>query len=158
MRHNKKGFTLIELLVVVAIIGLLAAMAVIALSNARAKARDARRVSDVRQVQTALEMYFLDNNAYPNITGGTNTGTIEGKCLSSISGWSAAPCTGTTYMAVAPSNPTPVNDGSCPSTGVGAVYTYSYDNSGASYTIKYCLGSATGGLTAGTRTASPAGL
>jgi type IV pilus assembly protein PilA len=158
MRHNKKGFTLIELLVVVAIIGLLAAMAVVALSNARAKARDARRVADVRQVQTALEMYYLDNNAYPNVTGGANTLSIEGKCLSSASGWSATPCTGTSYMAVAPSNPTPANDGSCASTGVGAVYSYSYENSGASYSIKYCIGAAVGGLSSGTRTASPAGL
>ena len=53
---NKKGFTLIELLVVIAIIGLLSTLAVVSLNNARAKARDAKRVSDVKQISTLVEM------------------------------------------------------------------------------------------------------
>jgi len=53
-RH--RGFTLIELLVVIAIIGLLSTMAVIQLNDARAKARDARRISDVKQLATIIEM------------------------------------------------------------------------------------------------------
>ncbi len=62
---NKRGFTLIELLVVVAIIGLLSTMAVIALGNARQKARDARRQSDLKILQTAVELYVSDNGAVP---------------------------------------------------------------------------------------------
>jgi len=50
------GFTLIELLVVIAIIGLLSSLAVVSLNSARQKARDARRVSDVRQLATLLEL------------------------------------------------------------------------------------------------------
>ena len=65
MNYNKKAFTLIELLVVIAIIGILATISVIALSNARAKARDAKRIADTKQVSTALEMFFNDNNRYP---------------------------------------------------------------------------------------------
>jgi len=53
---NKKGFTLIELLVVIAIIGLLSTLAVVSLNNARAKARDAKRLSDVKQLSTILEL------------------------------------------------------------------------------------------------------
>ena len=53
---NKKGFTLIELLVVIAIIGLLSTLAVVSLNNARAKARDAKRVSDIKQISILIEM------------------------------------------------------------------------------------------------------
>lgn len=56
----RRGFTLIELLVVIAIIGLLSTMAVISLNDARAKARDARRISDVKQLATILEMEGSD--------------------------------------------------------------------------------------------------
>lgn len=62
---KRKGFTLIELLIVIAIIGLLSTLAVVALVNARAKGRDAKRMTDLKQVQTALELYYNDNEAYP---------------------------------------------------------------------------------------------
>lgn len=65
MKKNHRGFTLIELLVVIAIIGILASIIVASLNGARAKARDARRMSDARNVQTALEMYYNDNTIYP---------------------------------------------------------------------------------------------
>ena len=62
MRHYKQnGFTLIELLVVIAIIGLLSTLAVVSLNGARAKARDARRVADLKAVQSALELYRGDS-------------------------------------------------------------------------------------------------
>jgi prepilin-type N-terminal cleavage/methylation domain-containing protein len=63
---KKQGFTLIELLVVIAIIGLLASIVLVALNTARAKARDARRIGDLKQIQLALEMYYDDNNGYPS--------------------------------------------------------------------------------------------
>ena len=65
--NNKKGFTLIELLVVVTIIGLLATMILVSLNAARTKARDIRRIAELRQVALALEMYYDDNPdmAYP---------------------------------------------------------------------------------------------
>ena len=53
----KKGFTLIELLVVIAIIGLLSSVVFASLNSARVKARDAKRLHDLRQVGLALSLY-----------------------------------------------------------------------------------------------------
>ena len=67
MKNNNKGFTLIELLVVIAIIGLLSTLAVVSLNSARVKARDARRMSDLKQISTAVELYAAqdDSGVYP---------------------------------------------------------------------------------------------
>jgi prepilin-type N-terminal cleavage/methylation domain-containing protein len=62
---NKKGFTLIELLVVISIIALLSSIVLSTLSDARGKARDAKRIQDLRQLQIAIETYYTDNGCYP---------------------------------------------------------------------------------------------
>lgn len=67
-RTHMKGFTLIELLVVVAIIGILATVVLSSLNSARSKARDAKREQDIKTIQTALEIYYLENGYYPTTT------------------------------------------------------------------------------------------
>lgn len=55
-----KGFTLIELLVVISVIGMLASIVLVSLGPARARARDAKRVSDIRQISLAMELCYGD--------------------------------------------------------------------------------------------------
>ncbi len=69
LQPRQRGFSLIELLVVIAIIGLLSTITYVTLDRARAKARDAKRLADITQVQKLLEIYINDKGEYPNATG-----------------------------------------------------------------------------------------
>jgi len=109
---KKRAFTLIELLVVIAIIGILASMALVALSGTRAKARDATRKSDLRQIKTALEIYYSDQNPNGYATVATAAAVTE-----DIFGGS-----GQTYMKTLPSDPS-----------AGRVYAYQSD--GTDYVV-----------------------
>lgn len=65
--HNQAGFSLLELLVVISIIGILIAVSVAGFSTAQSRSRDARRRSDVKAIQNAMEQFFAENTTY---TGG----------------------------------------------------------------------------------------
>ena len=138
---NKKGFTLIELLVVIAIIGLLSTLAVVALGSARVKARDSKRLSDLKQVQTALELYYTDNNGYPTASA-VSLGSTNYACLNT-SGFAAVGCS-SPYMGNVPSDP---RSG-----------TYSYTSAASTtYTISATLEGTMSGLS-GTVYATPSGI
>ncbi len=74
---NRKGFTLIELLIVVVIIGILAAIAIPKFANTKQKAIVASMKSDLRNLVTAQEAFFSDNNDYAGSTtaGAQTNGT-----------------------------------------------------------------------------------
>lgn len=61
---KSSGFTLVELLVVIAIIGTLATLLLLQLGVARAKSRDAKRIADINQLRSAVELYFDDNSGH----------------------------------------------------------------------------------------------
>lgn len=106
MKKTAKGFTLIELLVVIAIIGLLSTLAVVALNSARQKARDAKRVSDIKQISTALELFYSDNSGYPMVAATVNLGAGSDVCLynNTTDAFAAAGCANA-YMPVIPAPP-----------------------------------------------------
>lgn len=82
MKRTTRGFTLIELLVVIAIIGILASVVLASLNSAREKSRDARRISDVKQLQLALELYFDASSTYP--VGTTIDGELDPTYIASV--------------------------------------------------------------------------
>jgi len=80
MKIKQKGFTLIELLVVIAIIGLLSTMAVVSLNSARAKARDAKRLNDVKQMANILSIQATEGTGKVALEGCTADGANVTSC------------------------------------------------------------------------------
>jgi len=113
--NSVSGFTLIELLVVISIISILASLLLANFVGVRQRGRDAQRKSDLRQVQSALELYRSDSGLYPDV-------------LPSC-GLSITDATGnTTYMKKTPCDPL-----------TKVPYSYSYDNVTFTYTLYACL-------------------
>lgn len=79
---KSRGFTLIELLVVVAIIGVLSSIIFASTSSGRSKGRDAKLIADIKQLQNALDLYYLDTGRYPVSTNCGATAPNAGWCNS----------------------------------------------------------------------------
>lgn len=161
---NGEGFTLIELLVVVAIIALLTSVALISFMSARQKGRDSKRLSDLVQLNTALELYYSTYKGYPTVAG-TPTPLVPG------------------FAATLPAAPLPA-DGGCemidfrnnvkdnnPNVPAGTMgNTYYYYPSGTVYIATnntqvvpdfayyFCLGNKTGDVPAGIHVVTPKGI
>ena len=97
MTRKNKGFTLIELLVVVAILGLLATIVAVSLTSARARARDSRRVSDIRQIELALELYYAAHQQYPISATSSAFQTLIDEGFLNMSSVPTDPSTGNPY-------------------------------------------------------------
>lgn len=75
----RNGYTIIELLIVTFIIALLVALIAMSLQGNIARARDAKRLADVTQIQKALALYYDINGKYPPIES-ANTGPENDGC------------------------------------------------------------------------------
>lgn len=76
-RHNK-SFTLIELMVVISIIGFLSTIVLVNISSVRAKARDAKRLQDMRQILTAIMLFYDKYGDFPNNLSPGQFGYVAG--------------------------------------------------------------------------------
>ncbi|MDH7476148.1 MAG: prepilin-type N-terminal cleavage/methylation domain-containing protein [Microgenomates group bacterium] len=112
-----KGFTLIEILIVIAILGILTLLISGNFITSLKKGRDARRKTDLEQIQRALEMYYEDKKAYPTPAGSYGL-PFGGQLIDSV--------TGKIYMQKLPQDPLTSNS-------------YNYQSDGTYYKLYSCL-------------------
>lgn len=117
---QRLAFTLIEVLVAVTIVAVLTAIGAVSYSSANRNSRDAKRLADVEDIRTALEMYRADNGHYPDTSAGLSalTDGVDGDI----------------YLVTIPQDPKSSSSG-CD---------YEYISDGQSYTLGVCLEKAAG--------------
>lgn len=144
MKTRRRAFTLIELLIVIFIVSLLATLAVVAYQQARIKARDSKRIADIKQIKTALELFFNENSRYP---------TIEEWNSGSIVSFNS----GEVFMNNIPTAPVPA-DGNC--SEASNIYHYIPNDleSPSSYVVEFCISNQIGELPEGAKELTVSGI
>jgi uncharacterized protein (TIGR02145 family)/prepilin-type N-terminal cleavage/methylation domain-containing protein len=142
--HALSGFTLVELIVVIAIIALLVTLSLIALTNARMASRDSKRMADIKQIQTALDLFYDSQDRYPT------DAEFQSGSLTYFNGNLGT----TTYISI----PTPpaIADGSC--SEAQNAYSYNVSADGSTYTINFCTAKPVDGLPGGKLIAISGGI
>jgi len=130
-----QGFTVLELIIVIVILVVLSSLTLASMSSIRENNRNTKRVADIKEMQTALKMFYRDWGTYPLVV-------TPGAALVSGSN---------TYLLSWPTNPTPRNDGSC----LDQDYIYTTVLSSNSYFIQFCLSATTADVGPGTSYAVP---
>jgi prepilin-type N-terminal cleavage/methylation domain-containing protein len=83
LKKRSQGFTIVELLIVIVVIGILALLVITTYSGIQAKARNAKRQSDIQSLQTQIEAFFSQNGYYPSLTD-MNSGSWLGTNMKSL--------------------------------------------------------------------------
>lgn len=131
MWAKQKGFTIVELLIVIVVIGILAAITIVAFNGVQQRGRDAQRKSDVAAITKALELYYIDKGEYPAGNGST---TINNAWSTTAdASWATLQTKLQPYYAKLPTDPVSTSATNVQSSG----YNYAYfSNIGAGTT--YC--------------------
>ena len=117
---NKKGFTILELLISIAIIAVLSSIIMVSMTGIKKQTRDTRRMSDINEIQKALNLYFTTTNRFPIFTSETIiTGTDAFSTLLEQGGHITQVPTDPAYPEYA--------------------YTYQSDSTGANFNLKFCM-------------------
>ncbi len=83
-KTNYRGFTIVELLIVIVVIGILAAIVVVAFNGITDNARDANRITKIKEISKAIERYYIANGYYPQIIDARG---VESSCGSATENW-----------------------------------------------------------------------
>lgn len=116
----RQGFTLIELLVVVAIIAVLISLILVSLNEVRLKSRDAKRLSDMREIEKALNLYQDNQGNFPIATTAVTITSDDAVSLA---------LEGDLVISNVPIDPLHSS----------LTYTYQSDTSGTTFTLSFCL-------------------
>jgi prepilin-type N-terminal cleavage/methylation domain-containing protein len=125
MKRYTKGFTFIELMVAISIIGVLMLIVFSGVANTRKSARVAQRVSDMKKVQSALDLYYANNKSYPS-TGGLWRGacsSYNGSGAYTANNGLVIPGLAPTYLIKIPTDPQSSDPDHC----------YLYNSNGTDY-------------------------
>lgn len=148
---KRSGFTMIELLITISIIAILAAIGLVSYNIVMKQGRDARRQSDLRAIQSALEQYYHDQGFYPSAKAADDTSgnTVNGlddiltesasTPFTSNTGWPLPSPTPKprTYLQSPPKDPTKAASNRYQYEAVGP--TPPCDNSDSNKCTSYCL-------------------
>ncbi|MBC7869079.1 prepilin-type N-terminal cleavage/methylation domain-containing protein [Candidatus Saccharibacteria bacterium] len=85
--NKKRGFTIVELLIVIVVVGILAAISIVAYGGVQNRARDTIRIDDSEKIRKALELYRIDTGEYP---AAINTGLSNVDPNVPGSGWESS--------------------------------------------------------------------
>ncbi len=137
---NKNAFTFVEILVTISILVVLISISIFAFRSTGAESRNTKRVSDIKQIQVALDMYRKESGSFPTtITMGSELKNAT---------------TSTVFLKKIPNNPSPEDDGTCADQN----YQYTYATATDTYTLSFCISDSVGDLSAGNYQATINGI
>lgn len=123
--RTQHGFTIVELLIVIVIIGILAAITIVAYNGIQSRANASGAMSDIQSLDKAIKLYYADNGSYPVTSGWSGLGR-EANFIPGL-----AP----KYIAQIPQSRMTVNPGVTTDTVAGWVAAYAYQSNGTDYKL-----------------------